>query len=222
MPAKPKSKSNHPSGGKTKASKLRIIGGSMRARSVTYHGAEFTRPMRDSVRENLFNILGRACKSAIAFDLFAGTGVLGFEAISRGAVHVTAVEPVRQATVQIKKTIDHLGVASKYTLVSADAFYVADDMLRAKPGDDTPWIVFLSPPYSFWEDEETLKKLCNIIRLVQKNAPPGSVLCAETNTDFNLARLPAGDWDIRTYGITRLAFIEPGNVCGMNLPDLVD
>lgn len=215
--SKGKPNPNERSGAPTKPTKLRIIGGTMRARTVTYHGAEFTRPMRDSVRENLFNILGRACKGAIAFDLFAGTGVLGFEAISRGAVHVSAVEPVRQAVIQIKKSVDHLDVASKYTLIQADAFYVADDLLRPRPNDDTPWIVFLSPPYVFWEDKETYEKLCRIIQQVQANAPPGSVLCAETDTRFDIERLPPGQWDVRTYGITRLAFIEPANVCGMNL-----
>lgn len=191
----------------------------MRARTVTYHGAEFTRPMRDSVRENLFNILGRACKGAVAFDLFAGTGVLGFEALSRGAVHVSLVEPVRQAVIQIKKSIDQLDIASKTTVIQADAFYIADDLMRPRPGDDTPWIVFLSPPYAFWEDEDTFPKLSSIIRQVQRNAPPGSVMCVETDTQFDTDRLPPGEWDIRTYGITRLAFIEPGNVCGMNLPE---
>ncbi|MFG0291489.1 MAG: RsmD family RNA methyltransferase [Rhodopirellula sp. JB044] len=206
-------------GPKTKPTKLRIIGGDMGGRTVVYHGEEFTRPMRDSVRENLFNILGRGVRGTIAFDLFAGTGVLAFEAISRGAIRAVAVEPMRRAADQIRKTVDSLDLASKFTLLTADAFTVADRLLAVSDGDDTPWVVFLSPPYRFWTDPEYYPKLCTIITRVQRHAPPGSILVAETDYTFDTDNLPPGDWDIRAYGITRLAFIEPGNHCGLNLPD---
>ncbi len=212
--AKPKSKS--------KATKLRIIGGDMGGRTVTYHGEEFTRPMRDSVRENLFNILGRGVRGTTAFDLFAGTGVLAFEAISRGAVRAVTVEPIRQAADQIRKTVEHLDLEGKFTLMQADAFAVADRLLTCGGEDDTPWVVFLSPPYRFWTDPEMFPKLAAIIRRVQSHAPPGSILVAETDHTFDTDLLPAGDWDIRAYGITRLAFIEPGNHCGLNLPDTLE
>ena len=64
----------------------------MGGRTVRYHGADFTRPMKDNIRENLFNILGQAAKGAIAIDLFAGTGALGLEALSRGATRAIIVE----------------------------------------------------------------------------------------------------------------------------------
>ncbi|WP_146391208.1 RsmD family RNA methyltransferase [Allorhodopirellula solitaria] len=207
---------------KPKATKLRIIGGDMGGRTVTYHGEEFTRPMRDSVRENLFNILGRGIRGTTAFDLFAGTGVLAFEAISRGAVRAVAVEPVRKAAEQIRKTVDHLDLESKFTLVQGDAFAVANRLLQCSGEDDTPWVVFLSPPYRFWTDPEMFPKLSAIIRRVQSHAPPGSILVAETDHTFDTDRLPPGDWDVRVYGITRLAFIEPGNHCGLNLPDSLE
>lgn len=214
---KPKSKPK--SSSKSKATKLRIIGGDMGGRSVTYHGEEFTRPMRDSVRENLFNILGRGVRNTIAMDLFAGTGVLAFESLSRGAKRAVAVEPARTAAAQIRKTITDLDLEKKFTLHTADAFTLADRLLTCQEGDDTPWVVFLSPPYRFWTEPETFSKLAAIIRRTQSHAPPGSILVAETDTRFDIEKLPPGDWDIRTYGITRLAFIEPGNHCGLNLPD---
>lgn len=217
-PPKSKSKSNAPG----QATKLRIIGGDMGGRTVTYHGEEFTRPMRDSVRENLFNIVGLGLRGAVAFDLFAGTAVLAFESISRGAIRAVAVEPVRQAVDQIRKTVEHLGVEDKFTLIQGDAFAVADRLLTCREGDDTPWVVFLSPPYRFWTDPELYPKLAAIIRRVQSHAPPGSILAAETDHTFDAELLPPGDWDIRAYGITRLAFIEPGNHCGLNLPDTLD
>lgn len=206
-------------GTKTKATKLRIIGGDMGGRTVAYHGEEFTRPMRDSVRENLFNILGRGVRGTKAFDLFAGTGVLAFEALSRGAKSAVAVEPMRTAAAQIQQTVSDLELASKFTLLTADAFSVADRLLTSDNEDDTAWVVFLSPPYRFWTDPETFAKLAAIIRRVQSHAPPGSILVAETDDTFDLEQLPPGDWDVRAYGITRLAFIEPGNHCGLNLPE---
>lgn len=202
-----------------KPTKLRIIGGDMRGRPVTYHGEEFTRPMRDSVRENLFNILGRACRGTIAFDLFAGTGVLGLESISRGSTSAVLVEPMRKAFAQIRDTTERLGIEDKVRLVMGDAFALADQLLKpSSPEDDTAWIVFLSPPYRMWTDPELYPKLKSIILRVQQYAPPGSVLVVETDNTFDLEQLPPGDWDIRTYGITHLAFLEPGNVCGLVTP----
>jgi 16S rRNA (guanine966-N2)-methyltransferase len=228
MKSKPKTKSQNKAGSRSKPSvktvptKLRIIGGDMGGRTVTYHGEEFTRPMRDSVRENLFNILGRGVRGTTAFDLFAGTGVLAFEALSRGAVKAVAVEPERRAAEQIQKTAEHLDVANRFTLLTADAFAIADRLLTCSGEDDTPWVVFLSPPYRFWTDAAMFPKLVGIIKRVQRHAPPGSILVAETDHTFDLELLPADAWDIREYGITRLAFIEPGNHCGMNLPDSLE
>jgi len=156
-------------------------------------------------------------RGTIAFDLFAGTGVLAFEALSRGAVRAIAVEPVRQAVVQIRRTAEKLDVNDKFTLVASDAFFVADQLLTCSPGDDTPWVVFLSPPYSFWNDPQEFPKLAAVIRRVQSEAPPGSILVVETDYSFDLEKLPPAEWDIRAYGITRLAFCEPGNVCGLRM-----
>lgn len=198
----------------TKPAKLRIIGGDMGGRTVTYHGEEFTRPMKDNIRENLFNILGRAIKGAIAFDLFAGTGALGFESISRGASSVVMIEQNRMAGKQISKTAESLGVESKIKLITTDTFRVAESLL-APPAQDTPWVVFLSPPYVLWEEE--LEKLNGIIRAGLSNAPPGSVIMAETEKAFDTDRLPPGPWDFRSYGKTTLGFIEPANRCGLVL-----
>ena len=73
----------------------------------------------------------------------------------------------------------------------------------------------LRAAYALWH--ESLDRLCGIIRRVLDSAPPGSVLVAETEKSFAADRLPAGDWDLREYGGTRLAFIEPAMRCGLNL-----
>ena len=86
---------------------LRIIGGDMRGRTVHYHGAAFTRPMKDSVRESLFNIVGIATKGAICFDLFAGTGALAFEALSRGASKRSPLNSRGRQHVTSAKRLNH-------------------------------------------------------------------------------------------------------------------
>lgn len=181
---------------------------------MIYHGELFTRPMKDNIRENVFNILNHACKGAVCYDLFAGTGALGFEAISRGATSSVLVEQNRRAVVYIEQTAQSLGLEDSVRILTADTFRVASEML-GPPTDDTPWIVFLCPPYALWD--ECLDELSAIIRQVQLNAPPGSVLMVETEKSFDQDRLPAGDWDRRTYGGTTLGFLEPAQVCGMNL-----
>ncbi len=210
--SKPTGKPKRPP--KVRALSLRIIGGSMRGRTVHYHGAAFTRPMKDSVRESLFNIVGIGVKGAICFDLFAGTGALAFESISRGAASAVAVEQSRTAARHIRETAESLQVIDRLTIHTGDAFRWAKRLL-APPETDTPWVVMLAPPYIMWTDN--LDDLNRMILMTLENAPPGSMLVAETDKFFDAAKLPPGDWDIRRYGNTQLAIIEAANRCGMSL-----
>src|SRR5437868_14777408 len=91
--AKRKSRPEAASGGSDEAVVgLRIIGGSRRGRKLQYSGDVRTRPMKDRVREAVFNLLGPQIAGSHAIDLFAGTGALGLEAISRGASKATFIE----------------------------------------------------------------------------------------------------------------------------------
>jgi 16S rRNA (guanine966-N2)-methyltransferase len=199
---------------KARPSSLRIIGGEMRGRQVQYHGASFTRPMKDSVRENLFNILGTAVRGTICYDVFAGTGALAFESLSRGATHAVAIEQSRIAVDWMRRTAENLDVLSRITIHTGDAFRWLPKLM-ASPRVEMPWIVMLAPPYSMWE--ESLEPLNGIIRLTQDQGPPGSFVVAEMDKRFDTSRLVPGDWDIRRYGGTQLAIVECGNQCGLNL-----
>ncbi len=194
--------------------KLRIIGGEMRGRTIQYHGAEFTRPMKDNIRENLFNIIGPSIRGMKCFDLFAGTGALALESISRGASAAVMIEQNRNAVRWIEQTVESLDIRNKVNVLFGDAFKLANQILQP-PEDDTPWCVFLCPPYALWT--ESLGDLKRIIGLTLENAPPGSVLVVETEKSFDHTSLPTGQWDLREYGRTRLAFIKPAMICGMNL-----
>ncbi|MGB7343488.1 MAG: RsmD family RNA methyltransferase [Pirellulaceae bacterium] len=197
-----------------KPTKLRIIGGDMGGRPIQYHGEEFTRPMKDNIRENLFNILGRAMKGAIAFDMFAGTAALAFESISRGASKAIAIEQSRLAIGYIQKTIESLPIDGRLKVLQGDAFRIGTDLL-GPPDDDVAWIVFLCPPYVLWEEQT--EQLNSLIRSFMRHAPPGSILVAETEKVFDHEKLPPGEWDLREYGGTRLAFIEPVMQCGLKM-----
>ena len=182
-----------------------------------YHGAEFTRPMKDSVRESLFNILGPAIKGATAIDLFAGTGAVSFEALSRGAGRAVAVERNRRALNFIKSTAETLQIEDRLQVLGGDAFRLGADLLgppaNDAPLDDTPRVVFLCPPYAMWET--SIDALKTLIRLALNHSAPGSILVAETDKHYDAEKLPPGDWDHRLYGGTRLSFIQPQMICGL-------
>ncbi|KAA5540623.1 SAM-dependent methyltransferase [Roseiconus nitratireducens] len=202
---------------KSRPQKLRIIGGSMRGRTVVYHGGTFTRPMRDSVRENLFNLVGMAVRGAVAIDLFAGTGALSFESLSRGASRAIAIEKSRHAAGFLKSTAETLGVTNQLTVLNGDAFRLGAGVLGPAspnaPLDDTPRLVLLCPPYAMWDSMN--EQLRVLIRLAMEHSPPGSLIVAETDKHFDESRLPPGDWDHRVYGGTRLSLIEPLIQCGL-------
>ena len=125
---------------------MRIVGGRFRGRSLAALGkgdpAAHLRPTTDRVRETLFNIL-RAHDlpdGARVLDLFAGTGALGLEALSRGAVHATFVDDGAKAGQLIRRNVEALGVADSTRILRRDArrLFAAD-----APCD----LVFLDPPY---------------------------------------------------------------------------
>jgi 16S rRNA (guanine(966)-N(2))-methyltransferase RsmD len=136
-------------------SRLRIIGGTWRSRLIDFPAVPGLRPTPDRVRETLFNWLGQDLAGLACLDLFAGSGVLGLEAASRGAVHVTLVERDGRALAALKRNAAALG-ASAVEIRRADALeFLA---LSDRRFD----VVFLDPPYGQgWLEriEEPLSRL---------------------------------------------------------------
>ncbi|QEG40336.1 RsmD family RNA methyltransferase [Roseimaritima ulvae] len=191
---------------------LRIIGGSMGGRQVRYNGQRSTRPMKDSVRENLFNVLGKhAVQGAIAWDVFAGTGILGFESISRGALQAYCTEWNRPMAKSIQTAVEQLDVKEQVRVVVGDAFRMLPQLMLQQD-EPHPWLVFICPPYVFWDDKR--EALFEMIRWVDRHAPQGSVIVTETDAHWDMAQLPLEPWDIRRYGSTQLGFYEPPALCG--------
>jgi 16S rRNA (guanine966-N2)-methyltransferase len=173
---------------------LRIIGGSMRGRKIDYSGDLRTRPMKDRVRQAVFDLLGPV-RGHHAIDLFAGTGALGLEALSRGAARATFIERHLPTAQLIERNIAALGIGDAAEVVFGDAFSWSNAFQTAAA---IPVAVFCSPPYDFYAD-----RLDSMLRLVQRwtdFAPPGSQIVVEADERFDMAGLPeAESWDVRQY-----------------------
>ena len=125
---------------KRKANQLRIIGGQWRSRKITFPDLLDLRPTPDRVRETLFNWLAPYIEGARCLDLFAGSGVLGLEALSRNALEVVAIEKNKEALKVLNDNIE---------LLKADRLTtILDDSLAWLETKGTPFdIIFLDPPY---------------------------------------------------------------------------
>jgi 16S rRNA (guanine966-N2)-methyltransferase len=122
-------------------SRLRIIGGRWRGRKIEFPPLAAIRPSPDRVRETLFNWLQAHVAGARCLDLFAGSGALGIEALSRGAAHVTFVDLAPQVGRHLTQTLQQLGCATASVIVA--------DALRFLKGTPQPFdIVFLDPPFA--------------------------------------------------------------------------
>ena len=139
----------------SRAGRLRIVAGNWRSRLLDIADAEGLRPTAERVRETLFNWLTPHIAGARCLDLFAGTGALGLEALSRGAAAVVFVEKSAVAARQLEKNIEIL-VKSPLT---ADVFQVdARDYLRNAAGPPFD-IVFLDPPFA----ADMLAETCRLL-----------------------------------------------------------
>ena len=183
---------------------MRIVGGRFRGRKIHYAGDPRTRPMKDRVREAVFNLLGPTVRGKHAIDLFAGTGALGWEALSRGAVRTTLIEQHFPTAALLRRTAAELGVEAETTVAAADTF------LWFRHGaelGETPWLVFSSPPYDFYVDrrEDMLALLSGLIAA----APRESLFVVESDARFDPALLPhPADWDVRDYPPAVVAIYE--------------
>jgi 16S rRNA (guanine966-N2)-methyltransferase len=128
---------------------MRIIAGKYRSRILKSLKGLALRPTSDRLRETLFNILGPAIEGSRFLDVFAGTGAVGIEALSRGAADVTFIENHAPAAKLIRQNLDSLKITSGYTILAADAL-TALQKLAARHTPSTPPIdfVFLDPPYA--------------------------------------------------------------------------
>lgn len=184
---------------------VRIIGGRFRGRRLNYHGDPVVRPMKHRTREAIFNLISTGCDGRHAVDLFAGTGALGLEAISRGSPSATFIEKHVPTARVVEENIRALGVEDQSTVVVTSAFLWAKRDLPTSIQSTLPWLAFCSPPYAFFRDR--LDDMRDLVARVRQHAPHDSLLIVEAEEPFDFNALKdssdeshvADDWDIRTY-----------------------
>lgn len=189
------------------ASAPRIVGGSLRGRKLEFAPAARTRPMKDRVRETLFDLLGQRVKGALAIDLFAGTGALGFEAISRGAARAIFAERHFPTADVLRRSARGLGVEAQVEVRPGDVLLWAKRLPELPR--EMPWVVFVSPPWSFFA--ERTAELMALVATLEQAAPAGSTIVVESDDSFDAATLPeATQWDSRPIPPAVLHFRRRG------------
>ena len=171
---------------------MRIVGGSLRGRRLRAPAGVRVRPTGERVRESLFDILlhggmARPLEGAHVVDLFAGTGALGLEALSRGAAALTAVESEADVRGVLRANIEALGRADRATVVAGDA-------TRLPPAATVCHLALLDPPYRSglgWLDDEATVV---VEHGVDDPFEPPATLTVQ---------------DQRRYGRTTLTFLSP-------------
>ena len=133
---------------------MRVIGGEFRSRRLHTPRGDATRPTSDRLRETLFNVLGPAVDGARFLDLYAGSGAVGIEALSRGAVLAGFVEHGPAALAAIRANLATLGLGARASVESRSVAAALGRLLEARESFD---FVFLDPPYeAMGEYTETL------------------------------------------------------------------
>ncbi len=179
--------------------KLRIVGGRFRGRQINYSGDPLTRPMKDDVREAVFNLVGGWVQDKAVFDLFAGTGAMGLEAISRGASKAFFIERHFPSAKIIRENICLLDPGMNAVVAAADTFFWARRFLNDSDcWPDSSWLAFFCPPYGLYVSEQG--KVVDLITQFVLAAPEGSLIVVESDRRFDLEMLPEHqNWVVRQY-----------------------
>ncbi len=182
-----------------KTSQVRIIGGDWRGRKLEFPStAQQLRPTPGNIRETLFNWLAYDIAGARCLDLYAGSGALGVEALSRGAAEVTFVESDNASSRLLKKNLTRLGSKAKVYTMDARRF------VRQVEGK---WdIVFLDPPYRHGMLQQILRLLDEHGCMAQKG-----LIYIEAERDLDEVKLPSGWQFIKNKLAGQIAYFLASN-----------
>jgi len=136
---------------------MRIVGGTARGRTLkTPKGSDITRPTADRVRETLFNVLGQTCDGLRVLDLFAGTGALALEAVSRGAVQAVLVDSGREAVGLCRENAKAFGFEARVEVLAQPVMKALEVLTARKVQFE---LAFSDPPYAARAGLEVLSAL---------------------------------------------------------------
>lgn len=179
--------------------KIRIVSGIVGGRKIAYNGDPATRPMKEKTREAVFSLLGGKLPQTFAVDLFAGTGVLAIESMSRGSVGAAIFEYSRPTMKTIVENLKILELEENATVRNIDTvrWLTAIDVDQLE-WPRVPWIIYCCPPYRLWTKES--EKICDGLKKLHDAAPVGSRLVCETDNTFDLPEYMGElDWETRAY-----------------------
>jgi 16S rRNA (guanine966-N2)-methyltransferase len=179
---------------------MRVIAGTLKGRRLHTPDWDGLRPTSDKLRETLFNVLASRIDGAHVLDGFAGTGAVGFEALSGGAAHVTFVESDARAIQLIQRNLDHCRVGDRYAIIRARFADAARTMSAGSFG-----LVFLDPPYRSEDMAGVLEAAAPLV------APDGLVVLEHARRDVappvtasivKTRDIHSGDSALTIYGAT--------------------
>lgn len=178
---------------------MRVIAGSAGGRKLrTLKGTE-TRPTSDRVREALFSSIGKLVDGAKVLDLYAGSGALGIEALSRGASHATFVESNRAAVEVIESNLEELGLKPRADVIQIDAA-----VFVRRPSVKSYDLVLIDPPYSVGLPSDVLEGLLD-------HLSQDALVVVEASSRLDDVAIPGGFilGHRKKYGDTMLVFMRP-------------
>ena len=179
---------------------MRIIAGKFRGRKLSCPKV-VTRPTLDRVREALFSILGDLTDARVV-DFYAGSGALGFEALSRGASHVTLVEADRGAAQVIRKNVEGWGIEGAYRVVECAAERSRSSLASSAPLD----LVLADPPWKISQEAAV-----TVAQVVKGLLSPSAIVVLGHASRDELVIEPESDlalYDRRTWGDSALSFFR--------------
>ena len=179
---------------------MRVIAGVWRGRTLRAPPGRDTRPTGDRVREAAFNLLGPGrAEDVTVLDLFAGSGAMGLEALSRGAVHATFVESDREACRTINRNLDKLGLGGATVLCQHALTALRADARAGRRYD----LVLVDPPYRRFSSLQNV-----LIRHLPQVLAPDGLLLVETAAADEPDLPPLSKRTSRRYGSARLTLFE--------------
>jgi 16S rRNA (guanine966-N2)-methyltransferase len=162
---------------------MRVIAGTHRSRILKSLKGLALRPTSDRLRETLFNVLGPGVSGSRFVDLFAGTGAIGIEALSRGAEEVVFIENHAPAVNLIRRNLASLDIGSGFTVISADTLHGLE-LLQSRQKREKPAYeyVFLDPPYAAAKEYERVLEFLGSADLLASDG----IVIAEHSRKFSL------------------------------------
>jgi 16S rRNA (guanine966-N2)-methyltransferase len=184
---------------------LRIVAGDLRGRKLDCVVHEDLRPTPQMVREALFSILGNAIPNRPFFDVFAGTGANGLEAISRGASEAVFLERDPRLAADIDKHLKKFEIVSLGKVLKTDVYRWVERWIPPA----TPINIFLSPPFA--DLTNRVDDFLAMVRLLMTKVAEDSTISVQGETGFSESQLPEPEnWDVRKYGRNMLfVWVKP-------------